>query len=129
MEHVEIAPGLTLYEDGTWMRSDDLPVKISKMDWRERIYYKGKQYFTHWELAKKFVPNPNKYETVELIDPLEDISANNIRWIKHPGMKITQQRANSIKAMVKEGRSQRYVAKYYGVSPSMVSRIMKGERW
>lgn len=125
----KIVEGLTLKDDGTWLRDDGIIVKITMIGRKERVYYRGTQYFTHFELAKAFVPNPKKYKYVELIDDKKPITAKNLRWIKYPKIKIDQKIADKIRLLVKSGKSQSEVARHYGISRSMANRIVKGDRW
>ena len=93
----------------------------------------------HRLVARAFVPNPAGLEIVSFKDGnRSDPHYKNLEWISRSDVdttpskeaaKLSEQDVKTIRARLFEGISGTYLAKYYGVHPSTISKIKNGKRW
>lgn len=107
--------------------------------------------FIHKMIAEKFIPNPLKKPQVNHIDGNKynnDIS--NLEWVtakeniqhavrtglinfpindRHHASKLNITKVKKIKQLLRDGRSQREIAKQFKISQPVVCHINKGTTW
>ena len=113
-----------------------LPTKRQNANGLWYIEIMGKRMLLHRLIARYFVPNPESYSFVTFRDGDSDnYQSDNLKWINHAGQnspsgyKITKIDAEMIKQRLANGECGATIARQYGISESMVSRIKSGLRW
>jgi hypothetical protein len=127
-----VIKGLKLSDQGVWSSPKGVNMGVLKGKEFCRFGTEMTRYFTHLWLARKFLNNPRGWKNVEIINPKKKLTVDNVRWIKSHKNKLDHIEAKKIVAeYTKEGSTvtQGMIAKRYGVSISLISRIISGERW
>lgn len=98
---------------------------------------KFRKILVHRAVAENFIPNPDKWFQVFHLDgDKSNNAADNLAWSKtrtnkkrNPNAKLDDKKVEKIKTLLKNGDRVVNIAEKFDVSPSLVSRIKKGERW
>ena len=127
-----VVKGLKLSDKGEWMSSKAFTIGVLNGKEFCRFGLETTRYFTHLWLARKFLPNPEGYKNVEIINPKRKLTATNVKWIKSHKNKLDNVEARKIiKEYNKKGATitMKELAKRYKVSVSLISLIISGKRW
>lgn len=118
---------LKIHRDGTVTVNGE-PRKPTRTQAGYVINYRGRTLTVGRLVAMRYVPNPNAYAHIEYIDGNpHNPSADNIRWTPYAVRRCVISRAqrDAIRNSTDRGVD---LAKRYGVSSALVSRIRGGTR-